>query len=378
MGMLAKRISYSEELQATVLEVKAIPGLGTTIDIVLVNGKLREGQTMIVAGQEGPIVTQIKALLTPSKMQDLRVKNSYIEHKEIVAAQGVKIAAKELEKTICGLNMLVANHSDEVEVCKEEMAKRLETALSSFKIKDRGVFVQASTLGSLEALLEFLRSEKIPYAGVKIGPVVKKDVMKASVMLEHEEKYTMILAFDVKVERDAQEMADSVGVKIFRADIIYHLFDQFSAYQENLKRQKREQFKNVAVFPCKLRVMPNFVFNSRDPIVCGVQIEAGIVRQGTPMCVPSKSFLEVGIVTSIQSNHKEVETARKGEEVCVKIEPIPGESPKMFGRHFDETDLLVSKISRASIDACKDYFRDDLSKSDWQLMIELKKVFEIL
>ena len=107
-------------------------------------------------------VTQIKALLTPSKMQDLRVKNSYIEHKEIVAAQGVKIAAKELEKTICGLNMLVANHSDEVEICKEEMAKRLETALSSFKIKDRGVFVQASTLGSLEALLEFLRSEKIP------------------------------------------------------------------------------------------------------------------------------------------------------------------------------------------------------------------------
>ena len=127
------------------------------------------------------------------------------------------------------------------------------------------------------------------YAGVKIGPVVKKDVMKASVMLEHEEKYTMILAFDVKVERDAQEMADSVGVKIFRADIIYHLFDQFTAYQENLKRQKREQFKNVAVFPCKLRVMPNFVFNSRDPIVCGVQIEAGIVRQGTPLCVPSKS-----------------------------------------------------------------------------------------
>ena len=50
------------------------------------------------------------------------------------------------------------------------------------------------------------------------------------------------------------------------------------------------------------------------------------------------------MVTSIQSNHKEVETARKGEEVCVKIEPIPGESPKMFGRHFDETDVLVSKV----------------------------------
>ena len=47
-------------------------------------------------------------------------------------------------------------------------------------------------------------------------------------------------------------------------------------------------FKNVAVFPCKLRVMPNFVFNSRDPIVAGVQVEAGVVRTGTPMCVPTK------------------------------------------------------------------------------------------
>ena len=56
------------------LEVKAIPGLGTTIDVVLVNGTLKEGQTMVVAGTDGPIVTPIKALLTPSKMQDLRVK----------------------------------------------------------------------------------------------------------------------------------------------------------------------------------------------------------------------------------------------------------------------------------------------------------------
>lgn len=50
----------------------------------------------------------------------------------------------------------------------------------------------------------------------------------------------------------------------------------------------------------------------------------------------------------------------------------------MYGRHFDHTDLLVSKISRESIDAVKDYFREDLQKADWQLMIELKKLFEII
>ena len=54
--------------------------------------------------------------------------------------------------------------------------------------------------------------------------------------------------------------------------------------------------------------------------------------------------MDVGIVTSIQFNHKEVNLARKGEEVCVKIDPIPGESPKMVGRHFEETDEMVSKV----------------------------------
>uniref|UniRef100_A0A0K2V6V7 Eukaryotic translation initiation factor 5B n=1 Tax=Lepeophtheirus salmonis TaxID=72036 RepID=A0A0K2V6V7_LEPSM len=292
-SMLAKRLSFSNELQATVLEVKAIPGLGTTIDIVLVNGKLSEGSTIVVAGTDGPIVTQIKALLTPSKMQDLRVKVSYLEHKEIQAAQGVKISAKDLEKAIAGLNVLVAYKPDEVDICKQEIQSGLDKALNAIRLKQEGVFVQASTLGSLEALLEFLKSSKVPYAGVKIGPVVKRDVMKASVMLERESKYTIILAFDVKIERDAQEMADSMGVKIFQADIIYHLFDRFAAYQEELKRQKKEQHKHIAVFPCKLKILPNCVFNSRDPIVAGFIVEAGVVRPGTPLCVPSRDVSDV-------------------------------------------------------------------------------------
>lgn len=45
-------------------------------------------------------------------------------------------------------------------------------------------------------------------------------------------RFAVILAFDVRIEREAQEMADSLGVKIFAADIIYHLFDKFTAYRE--------------------------------------------------------------------------------------------------------------------------------------------------
>jgi len=375
---LEERLSFSEELQATVLEVKAIGGFGTTIDVVLVNGRLKFGQTIVLTGTEGPIVTTVKALLTPSKMQDLRVKCGYTEHKELMAAQGVKIAAKELDKAIAGLSMRVANNPDEVEILKEACERDLASALNAIKLKPLGVFVQASTLGSLEALLEFLKTSKIPYAGVRIGPVVRKDVMRASTMLEHEEKYACILAFDVKVERDAQEMADREGVKIFQADIIYHLFDRFTEYQADIVKKKKEQFGKIAVFPCKLKMLPDHIYTRRDPIVAGVKVEAGIIKCGTPLCVPSKEFIYLGICTSLQKNEQDVPSARKGEEVCIKIESPGGDAPKMFGRHFDDKDMVISKISRESIDACKDWFRDDLQKSDWALMVELKKLFEIL
>jgi translation initiation factor 5B len=57
----------------------------------------------------------------------------------------------------------------------------------------------------------------------------------------------------VKIEKEAQELAESLGVTIFTADIIYHLFDKFTAYRDELKKKKQEEFKHIAVFPCKLR-----------------------------------------------------------------------------------------------------------------------------
>ena len=112
--------------------------------------------------------------------------------------------------------------------------------------------------------------------------------MRASVMLERDVQYACILAFDVKVERDAQDMADNMGIRIFTADIIYHLFDAFMKYRDEYKKKKQDEFRTTAVFPCKLRILPQFIFNTRDPIVMGVRIESGFLRTGTPICVPEK------------------------------------------------------------------------------------------
>lgn len=68
-AMMAERLMFLAELQATVLEVKVVEGLGTTVDIVLVNGVLREGETIVLCGLQGPIVTTIRSLLTPHPLK---------------------------------------------------------------------------------------------------------------------------------------------------------------------------------------------------------------------------------------------------------------------------------------------------------------------
>lgn len=45
---------------------------------------------------------------------------------------------------------------------QDELVRELKQTLSSIKLEEKGVYVQASTLGSLEALLEFLRTSKVP------------------------------------------------------------------------------------------------------------------------------------------------------------------------------------------------------------------------
>ncbi|PHU18891.1 hypothetical protein BC332_10042 [Capsicum chinense] len=376
---MAERLTYSNEVQCTVLEVKVVEGHGTTIDVILVNGVLRDGDQIVVCGMQGPIVTSIRSLLTPDAMKELRVKGSYEHHKEIKAVQGIKITAQGLEHAIAGTSLYVVGPDDDMEGIKEAVKGDMRSVMSRVDKCGEGVYVQASTLGSLEALLEFLKTPEvnIPVSGIGIGNVHKKDVTIASVMLEKKKEYATILAFDVRIAQDAKELADKVGVKIYTADIIYHRFNQFKAYIDNLKEEKKKFVAEEVVFPCKLKIIPNCVFNKKDPIVLGVEVLEGIAKVGTPICI-QQSLVDIGRIASIMNKDKSVDSAKKGQQESIKIIGSNTEKQqKWFGRHFQLEGELVSKISRRSIDILKANYRNDLSVEDWKLVVKLKAIFNI-
>ena len=70
---LTEQLMFMDVVQCTVLEVKVIEGLGHTVDVVLVNGTLREGDTIVVSTMDGPVVTTVRALLTPPPNREMRL-----------------------------------------------------------------------------------------------------------------------------------------------------------------------------------------------------------------------------------------------------------------------------------------------------------------
>lgn len=375
--VLHSKIEIEEELQCTVIEVKNIEGLGTTIDVVLVNGTLREGDTIVVAGITAPIVTTVRALLTPQPMKEMRVKNEYIHHQKISMSMGVKICAPGLEEAVAGCQLLVCGPDDDLEELKEEVSSGFDSMLSNFEKQPEGVYVKASTLGSLEALLSFLQDMKIPVFDVGIGEVHKKDVKKALIMKEKKHpEYAVILAFDVKVNSEALKQAATDDVQIFTADIIYHLQDKFKQYMDKIRESQKTETRKEAIFPVILQIDRQMVFRKHDPILVGCNVVGGQLRIGTPICVPEKDFLVIGHVGGIQKDKKDVQIARRGDSVCVKIEQNTQQNVH-FGRHFDHTHQLYSLISRGSIDTLKEHFKDEMKKEDWELIIAMKTLFKI-
>lgn len=93
-------------------------------------------------------------------------------------------------------------------------------------------------------------------------------------------------------------------------------------------------------------------------------------------CVPLPAFRPAP--TPCTLHLQAVDTAVAGQSVAMKIEACNTEQgSRLYGRHFDHTDPLISKISRESINALKAHFADQMSKEDWRLVVKLKKVFGV-
>ena len=314
----------------TVLEVKDTRGFGTTVDAVVYDGTLTAEDEIVVGSQSAPIVTSVRALLRPRPLAEIRSESEFEQVESVAAAQGVKIAAPDLDDAMAGAPIRAVRERD-VETVIEEV--RQELAAVEVATGEEGVTVGADTLGSLEALASTLEDDEVPVMDAGVGAVAPRDVRMAATA-EHPQNRA-ILAFNVDVLDDARELAEQEGVELFEHDVIYRLVEEYQAHVEKLEQAQQEQILENITRPARFDVLPDHTFRQSDPAVVGVEVRSGLLRRNnTVVRFDGDEPERVGQLKAIQDEGEDVDEARTGERIAVSID-----GPTV-GRQIEEGDEL--------------------------------------
>ena len=316
--------------EGTVLEVKDEQGFGATLDVVVYDGIIREGDTIVVGGANEPIVTEIRALLQPQPNAEIRVEKQFERVDSVGAAAGVKIAAPDLDQAIAGAPVRVVRDRPKEEVIAEVKAELAEIEVDT---EEEGVVVKADTLGSLEAMANALQEAEIPILRAEVGDIAPRDVAVAGTAREAEHK--AILGFNVDVLPNAERELDQSEVRLFEDDVIYQLVEEYDEYVAEMKRSQQETILDKIIRPARFQILQDHTFRQSDPAVVGVEIMSGTVKNNTNVAKFENNEPDrVGQLSGIQLQGDDVSEARAGQRVSIAID-----GPTV-GRQIEEGDEL--------------------------------------
>ena len=211
----------------TVLESRVDKGRGPVATVLVQNGTLHVGDVFIVGSVYGKVRAMFDDRGTPIKQAGPATPV------EVLGLQGVPEAGDQFQVA----DEAKARHIVEYRQSKQREASLAKSAsgrltldqlheqLRSGEVKDLPVVVKADVQGSVEVLNEMLPKlsndqVKLKVLQASVGAVTETDVLLASA------SNAIIVAFNVRPERKAAELAQREGVEIRMHTIIYELLDE--------------------------------------------------------------------------------------------------------------------------------------------------------
>jgi len=316
----------------TILEVKEERGLGTTLDVILYNGEISAGDTVIVGTARDPVVTKIRALLKPKPLAEIRSDERFTPVKHVVAASGIKVAAPKLENALAGSTIRVVSSTEEIEALSKELRSELEAV--RIDTEQEGVVLKADTIGSLEALVGELSAKKILIHYADVGPISRRDVIRAGAIKDP--LLSVIMGFNVAILPDALSEIQKADVPVFSSNIIYSIIENYEQWLEEQKMRIEQERLEAVIRPGAVRLLPDCVFRQSKPAIVGVQVIGGVIR--TQVNLMREDGANVGVVKGIQAHNENVGSATVGQEVAISID-----GPTV-GRQIHEGDILYVNI----------------------------------
>ncbi|MDD3159938.1 MAG: translation initiation factor IF-2 [Candidatus ainarchaeum sp.] len=353
-------ISENEVAKGAVLEAKEEKGLGKTIDVIIYQGELKVNDEIAVIGKNGIIRTKIRALLQPKPLQEMRdTKEKFSSVKSVFAACGVKINAPNLDDVLVGSTITQVRSEEDITKLKEEINE------STFSCDHEGLIVKADAIGSLEAIINLFKKENICIRKTDIGNVTRKDVMEALATQCTAPLYSVVIAFNVTIDKEAEKEAEEKGIIIFSNKVIYKIIEDYKIWVEKCKKVEKDKDMACLIWPVEFEVLPGKLFRNNKPAIVGVRINEGKLKVGWN--VMNKSGEIVGKVTGIQNNGKELKEVTKGEEVAISIDE------GNIGKNLFSGDKLYSCIPISQYCDLEKY-SSDITVDEQEIFTKIKQI----
>ncbi len=346
--------------KGTVLELKEDKGLGTTVDVIIYDGCIKSGDTVVIGTLDEPIVTKIKAILEPLPLKEMRDKKSKFKAtKEAYAASGIKISAPGLENAIAGMPLRVVSDNDDIEKIKEDIKKEVSEVI--VETSKEGIIIKADSLGSLEALTKLLKENNISIRKASIGNISKKDILDAESIYEKDPLKSVVLGFNV-IDNSGSK---NENVKILTSDVIYRLIEDLEAWQKEILKKQQEREFDKLMKPCKIQLMKGYIFRQNNPAIVGVDVLQGTLKVGTALMKNDGNTITE--VSSIQHEKKNVNSVEKGKQVAASLTKVT------VGRQINEEDILFSSIPESDFRQMKK-LKKLLDPEDIELLKEIAEI----
>jgi translation initiation factor 5B len=369
VGMAQQYMSKRLERHASgpargiVLEFNEETGLGPSANVILLDGTLRQGDTIVVGKRDGAISTRIKALLLPKPLDEMRdPRDKFKPVSEVVAAAGLKITSPELEGVLAGSPLYVYDKSmgeEEHERLKSLVESEVKNAFVS-NTDAHGVTLKCDTIGSLEAITDLLKKANVPIRVADIGNITRRDVIEAAAVRENDRYLGVVLGFSVKVLDDAEREAQDRSVKIFNEQIIYNLVRSYTDWVAYQKEHEESILFNELPPVCKFQFMKGFVFRRNDPAVFGAEILAGRLKQ--KVAVMNEEGKKAGIIHQVQESGKTIDEATTGMQVAVSI------NGPTIGRQINEGDIFYTDLNGNQAKQLLERFNHRLNEQEKEIL----------
>jgi translation initiation factor 5B len=356
---LAKRLEqHKVGARGIVLEINEEVGLGPSANVILLDGILKHGDSIVIAKREGAIITKVKSILLPKPLDEMRdPRDKFKPVDQVISAAGLKITSPDLDGVLAGSPLYAIEKKNDENSLKQMVESEVKSAI--LNTDSNGVILRCDTIGSIEAIIDLLKRANISVRSADIGHITRRDVIEASAVREKDRYLGVVLGFNVKVLDDAEKESHERNVKIFNERIIYNLVRNYTDWVTYQREHEESILFNEIPPICKFQFMRGYIFRRNDPAVFGAEILVGRLRQ--KVVVINEDGKKIGTVQQVQENGKAIEEAVKGMQVAVSIKgPI-------IGRQLNEDDILYTDLNSRHAKTLTERFSHRLNEDEKQV-----------